>query len=127
MRLTNAALSPRRADDRKGTILIRDGLIVESRRGCEGAAEARVWDLAGRQLPGVHDAYSRWICRRRSNQNRLAVTWIRTIERERKKFHAKAPREALVESARNSGAKGGEYLNVDKKPPGARDLGSPAR
>src|SRR5436190_7843138 len=44
----------------KGTILIRDGVIVEVGLGVKIPAEARVWDLAGKTIyPGFIDAYSR--------------------------------------------------------------------
>src|SRR6476659_1445310 len=44
----------------KGTILIRDGLIVEVGPDVKVPADARVWDLAGKTIyPGFIDAYSR--------------------------------------------------------------------
>jgi imidazolonepropionase-like amidohydrolase len=44
----------------KGTILIRDGVIVEAGADVKVPAEARVWDLAGKTIyPGFIDAYSR--------------------------------------------------------------------
>src|SRR6476659_5616614 len=44
----------------KGTILIRDGLIVEVGPDVKLPAEARVWDLSGKTIyPGFIDAYSR--------------------------------------------------------------------
>ncbi len=44
----------------KGTVLIRDGVIVEAGPEVKVPAEARVWDLAGRTIyPGFIDAYSR--------------------------------------------------------------------
>src|SRR3954465_14575487 len=44
----------------KGTILIRDGIIVEVGPDVKVPAEARVWDLAGKTIyPGFIDAYSR--------------------------------------------------------------------
>src|SRR5438067_13236190 len=44
----------------KGTVLIRDGLIVEVGPDVKAPAEARVWDLAGKTTyPGFIDAYSR--------------------------------------------------------------------
>lgn len=44
----------------KGTIVIRDGLIVEVGPDAKVPAEARVWDLAGKTIyPGFIDAYSR--------------------------------------------------------------------
>src|SRR2546423_8080298 len=45
----------------KGTVLIRDGLIVEVGPDVKVPAEARVWDLAGKTIyPGFIDAYSRF-------------------------------------------------------------------
>ena len=44
----------------KGTILIRDGVIVEAGPNVKIPADARVWDLAGKTIyPGFIDAYSR--------------------------------------------------------------------
>jgi imidazolonepropionase-like amidohydrolase len=44
----------------KGTVLIRDGLIVEVGPEVKIPAEARVWDLAGKTIyPGFIDSYSR--------------------------------------------------------------------
>src|SRR4051794_37589046 len=44
----------------KGTLLIRDGLIVEVGANVKVPAEARVWDLTGKTIyPGFIDAYSR--------------------------------------------------------------------
>jgi imidazolonepropionase-like amidohydrolase len=44
----------------KGTILIRDGLIVEVGADVKVPAEARVWDMSGKTIyPGFIDAYSR--------------------------------------------------------------------
>jgi imidazolonepropionase-like amidohydrolase len=44
----------------KGTILIRDGVIVEVGPEIKIPADARVWDLAGKTIyPGFIDAYSR--------------------------------------------------------------------
>src|SRR6476660_2306245 len=44
----------------KGTVLIRDGLIVEVGANVKVPAEARVWDLTGKTIyPGFIDAYSR--------------------------------------------------------------------
>src|SRR2546423_2807915 len=43
----------------KGTILIRDGLIVEAGPDVKEPAEARVWELAGKTFyQGHNDAYS---------------------------------------------------------------------
>src|SRR3954469_807169 len=44
----------------KGTVLIRDGIIVEVGPDVKVPAEARVWDLSGKTIyPGFIDAYSR--------------------------------------------------------------------
>src|SRR4030088_3268696 len=44
----------------KGTILIRDGVIVGAGPDVKIPAEARVWDLAGKTFsPGFSEAYSR--------------------------------------------------------------------
>jgi imidazolonepropionase-like amidohydrolase len=44
----------------KGTVLIRDGLIVEAGPDVKVPPEARVWDLAGKTIyPGFIDSYSR--------------------------------------------------------------------
>ncbi|CAN5507957.1 amidohydrolase family protein [soil metagenome] len=44
----------------KGTVLVRDGLIVEAGPGVAIPPQARVWDLTGRTIyPGFIDAYSR--------------------------------------------------------------------
>src|SRR6478672_9607385 len=44
----------------KGTILIRDGLIVEVGPDVKIPTEARVWDMSGKTIyPGFIDAYSR--------------------------------------------------------------------
>src|SRR5437763_13137498 len=44
----------------KGTVLIRDGLIIEVGANVKVPAEARVWDLTGKTIyPGFIDAYSR--------------------------------------------------------------------
>ena len=44
----------------KGTIIIRDGLIVEAGASVKLPAEARLWDLSGKTIyPGFIDAYSR--------------------------------------------------------------------
>jgi imidazolonepropionase-like amidohydrolase len=44
----------------KGTVLIRDGVIVAAGADVKVPAEARVWDLAGKTIyPGFIDAYSR--------------------------------------------------------------------
>ncbi|MBV9619264.1 MAG: hypothetical protein JO201_08625, partial [Verrucomicrobia bacterium] len=43
----------------KGTVIIRDGLIVDVGANVKIPAEARVWDLSGKTIyPGFIDAYS---------------------------------------------------------------------
>jgi hypothetical protein len=59
--LTNARIvtSPGKVIE-KGTVLVRDGLIVEVGPDVKVPAEARVWDLAGKTIyPGFIDSYSR--------------------------------------------------------------------
>jgi hypothetical protein len=59
--LTNARIvtAPGKAIE-KGTVLIRDGVIVEAGPAVKIPAEARVWDLTGKTIyPGFIDAYSR--------------------------------------------------------------------
>src|SRR5450631_3169614 len=58
--LTNARIvtAPGKTID-KGTVLIRDGLIVEVGASVKVPPEARVWDLTGKTIyPGFIDAYS---------------------------------------------------------------------
>src|ERR1051325_8127549 len=44
----------------KGTVLVRDGLIVEVGPDVKVPAEARTWDLTGKTIyPGFIDGYSR--------------------------------------------------------------------
>src|SRR6187397_2025881 len=44
----------------KGTVLIRDGVIVEAGPTVKVPSEARVWDLTGKTIyPGFINAYSR--------------------------------------------------------------------
>src|SRR5256714_15668389 len=44
----------------KGTVLIRDGIIVEVGTDVKVPAEARVWDLAGKTIfPGFIESFSR--------------------------------------------------------------------
>src|SRR6201989_927711 len=59
--LTNARIIAAHGKTRgKGTVLIRDGIIVEVGADVKVPAEARVWDLAGKTIyPGFIDAYSR--------------------------------------------------------------------
>lgn len=59
--LTNARIvtGPGKVID-KGTVVIRDGLIVDAGPAVKVPPEARVWDLAGKTIyPGFIDAYSR--------------------------------------------------------------------
>lgn len=59
--LTNARIvtAPGKAID-KGTVLIRDGVIVEAGPSVKVPADARVWDLTGKTVyPGFINAYSR--------------------------------------------------------------------
>jgi hypothetical protein len=59
--LTNARIvtAPGKTID-KGTVLIRDGLIVDAGPSVQVPAEARVWDLTGKTVyPGFINAYSR--------------------------------------------------------------------
>ena len=79
----------------KGTVLIRDGLIVEVGADVKVPAEARVWDLAGKTIyPGFIDAYSRLDCRRHSSRSRSARSGSGRSKGEAKgNSAAKAPRE----------------------------------
>ena len=44
----------------KGTVLIRDGIILQAGADVKVPPDARVWDLAGKTIyPGFIDAYSR--------------------------------------------------------------------
>ena len=59
--LTNARLvtAPGKTIE-KGTVLIRDGVIVDAGASVKVPADARVWDLSGKTIyPGFIDAYSR--------------------------------------------------------------------
>src|SRR5437588_10649612 len=59
--LTNARIvtSPGKVIE-KGTVLIRDGLIVDVGATVKVPADARAWDLSGKIIyPGFIDAYSR--------------------------------------------------------------------
>lgn len=59
--LTNARIvtSPGKTIE-KGTVLIRDGVIVEAGPAVKIPPDARVWDLAGKTIyPGFIDSYSR--------------------------------------------------------------------
>jgi hypothetical protein len=111
----------------KGTVLIRDGLIVEVGADVKVPAEARVWDLAGKTIyPGFIDSYSR-----------LDLPETLKPEPSRSDLdpddpNAK-PKEVPRESAKGTRSwnprvtperKASDYLNVDKKSTKAlRDLG----
>ncbi|HSV62508.1 MAG TPA: amidohydrolase family protein [Chthoniobacterales bacterium] len=111
----------------KGTIVIRDGLIVEVGPDVKVPAEARVWDLAGKTIyPGFIDAYSR-------------VDLPETLKPEPPRAdtdpddpNAK-PKDVPKESAKGMRSwnprvtperRAADYLNLDKKATKAlRDLG----
>jgi len=111
----------------KGTIVIRDGLIVEVGPDVKVPAEARVWDLAGKTIyPGFIDAYSR-------------VDLPETLKPEPPRSdtdpddpNAK-PKEVPKENAKGTRSwnprvtperRATDYLNLDKKATKAlRDLG----
>src|SRR2546423_2483361 len=111
----------------KGTVLIRDGLIMEVGPDVKVRAEARVWDLMGKTIyPGFIDAYSR-------------LDLPETLKPEPPRSdtdpddpNAK-PKEAPKESAKGTRSwnprvtperRAADYLNLDKKSTKAlRDLG----
>src|SRR6476469_2770135 len=111
----------------KGTVLIRDGLIVEVGADVKVPAEARVWDLAGKTIyPGFIDAYSR-------------LDLPETLNPEPPRTDTDPddptakPKEVPRESAKGTRSwnprvtperRAADYLNVDKKATKAlRDLG----
>src|SRR5215211_3459532 len=111
----------------KGTVLIRNGLIVEAGPAVKVPAEARVWDLSGKIIyPGFIDAYSRVglpdtlqpepLRREREGDDPDAKP--KEIPREPVKgTHAWNPRVTPERSAAN-------YLKADKKTAGKlRELG----
>src|SRR3954462_8769746 len=111
----------------KGTVLIRDGIIVEVGRDIKVPAEARVWDLAGKTIyPGFIDSYSRL-----DLPETLKPEPVRRDE-DPDDPNAK-PKEVPKESAKGTRAwnprvtperRATDYLNVDKKGTKAlRDLG----
>src|SRR3954465_15478277 len=111
----------------KGTILIRDGIIVEVGPDVKVPAEARVWDLAGKTIyPGFIDAYSRLDLR-----ETLKPEPPRT-DNDPDDPNAK-PKEVPKESAKGTRSwnprvtperRAADYLNLDKKGTRAlRDLG----
>lgn len=111
----------------KGTVLIRDGLIVEVGPDVKVPAEARVWDMAGKTIyPGFIDSYSRL-----ELPETLKPEPART-DLDPDDPNAK-PKEVPRESAKGTRSwnprvtperKAADYLNVDKKATKAlRDLG----
>src|ERR1700704_223869 len=126
--LTNARIvaAPGKTID-KGTVLIRDGLIVEVGPDVKVPAEARVWDLAGKTIyPGFIDAYSRL-----DLPETLKPEPVRS-DVDPDDPNAK-PKEIPRESAKGMRSwnprvtperRAADYLNVDKKATKAlRDLG----
>jgi len=114
----------------KGTILIRDGLIVEVGADVKVPAEARVWIWREDNLPGVHR------CLQPVGFAGDAQTKPARSDVDQDDPNAKPkeiPREsaqgnALVESRVTPERKAAEYLNVDKKATRrSAILGSPAR
>src|SRR5213075_2567478 len=111
----------------KGTVLIRDGLIVEVGANVKVPAEARVWDLTGKTIyPGFIDAYSRL-----DLPETLKPEPPRT-DTDPDDPNAK-PKEGPKESAKGTRSwnprvtperRASDYLNLDKKGTKAlRDLG----
>jgi imidazolonepropionase-like amidohydrolase len=111
----------------KGTVLIRDGLIVEVGPDVKVPAEARVWDLAGKTIyPGFIDAYSRL-----DLPDTLKPEPVRS-DVDPDDPNAK-PKEVPRESAKGTRSwnprvtperRAADYLNLDKKGTKAlRDLG----
>jgi imidazolonepropionase-like amidohydrolase len=111
----------------KGTVLIRDGLIVEVGPDVKVPADARVWDLAGKTIyPGFIDAYSRL-----DLPETLKPEPVRT-DVDQDDPNAK-PKEVPRESAKGTRSwnprvtperRAADYLNLDKKATKAlRDLG----
>src|SRR3954470_12405314 len=111
----------------KGTVLIRDGIIVEVGPDVKVPAEARVWDLAGKTIyPGFIDAYSRLDLPetlkpeppRTDNDPDDPNAKPKEIPRESPKgMHSWNPRVTPERRA-------ADYLNLDKKGTKAlRDLG----
>src|SRR2546423_4712704 len=111
----------------KGTVLMRDGLIVEVGANVKVPAEARVWDLTGKTIyPGFIDAYSRL-----DLPETLKPEPPRT-DTDPDEPNAK-PKEVPKESAKGTRSwnprvtperRAADYLNLDKKATKAlRDLG----
>jgi imidazolonepropionase-like amidohydrolase len=126
--LTNARIvtSPGKVIE-KGTVLVRDGLIVEVGPEVKVPAEARVWDLAGKTIyPGFIDSYSR-------------LDLPETLKPEPARSDSDPddpnakPKEIPRETAKGTRSwnarvtperKAADYLNLDKKATKAlRDLG----
>jgi len=107
----------------KGTILIRDGLIVEVGADVKVPREARVWDLVGKTIyPGFIDAYSRL-----DLPETLQPEPVR-LDQDADDPKAK-PKEVPHESAKGTRSwnprvtpehRAADYLNLDKK--GTRKL-----
>jgi imidazolonepropionase-like amidohydrolase len=110
----------------KGTILIRDGVIVEVGPDVKVPAEARTWDLGGKTIyPGFIDSYSRLD---------LPETLKPEPQRDSDSDDPNAkPKEVPRESAKGTRSwnprvtperKAADYLNLDKKgTKSLRDLG----
>src|SRR4051812_36637854 len=111
----------------KGTVLIRDGIIVEVGPDVKVPAEARVWDMSGKTIyPGFIDAYSR-----------LDLPETLKPEPSQKDNDADdpnaKPKEVPKENAKGTRSwnprvtperRASDYLNLDKKGTKAlRDLG----
>ncbi|HVF72385.1 MAG TPA: amidohydrolase family protein [Chthoniobacterales bacterium] len=126
--LTNARIftAPAKTIE-KGTVLVRDGLIVEVGPDVKVPAEARVWDMTGKTIyPGFIDSYSRL-----DLPETLKPEPVRRDE-DPDDPSAK-PKEVPKESAKGTRSwnprvtaerRAADYLNVDKKGTKAlRDLG----
>src|SRR5437764_7148083 len=111
----------------KGTVVIRDGLIVEVGPDVKVPAEARVWDLAGKTIyPGFIDAYSRL-----DLPETLKPEPVRS-DTDPDDPNAK-PKEVAKENAKGTRSwnprvtperRAADYLNLDKKATKTlRDLG----
>jgi imidazolonepropionase-like amidohydrolase len=111
----------------KGTVLIRDGVIVEAGPDVKIPSDARVWDLAGKTIyPGFIDAYSRL-----GLPETLQPEPLRA-DADEDDPNAK-PKEVPRESAKGMHSwnakvtperKAADYLNLDKKSTRKlRDLG----
>ncbi|HKP93967.1 MAG TPA: hypothetical protein VJS88_08725, partial [Chthoniobacterales bacterium] len=111
----------------KGTVLIRDGLIVEVGPDVKVPPDARVWDLTGKTIyPGFIDAYSRVdlpeTLKPEPLRSDVDPDDPNAKPKEIPKEHAKGTRSwnPRVTPERRAA----DYLNVDKKGTKAlRDLG----